>query len=104
MNDHLRRLLRLTPGVLCDRCGICCQHIPFDEGLELLKMCSLEDPPELGKWVQVRKGIYKGDVGYVLSVAASEVHLLLIPRLAPLDASHSTGKRTACPSRGDSGR
>lgn len=83
MNDHLRRLLRLTPGVFCDRLGICSQRVPFSEGLELLKMRSLKNPPELGKWVQVLRGIYKGDVGYVLSVAASEVHLLLIPRLAP---------------------
>jgi transcription elongation factor len=93
MNNHLRRLLRLTPGILCNHCGICSQHIPFNEGLALLKMCRLKDPPELGKWVQVRRGTYKGDVGYVLSVAASEVHLLLIPRLAP-DASHSKRKRS----------
>jgi hypothetical protein len=56
-------------------------------------MCSTLEAPELGKWVKVRRGIYKGDVGYVLSVAASEVHLLFIPRLAPLDASHSKRKR-----------
>jgi len=92
MNDHLRRLLRLTPGVLCNRHGICCERIPFNEGLELLKMCPLK-APELGKWVQVRRGTYKGDVGYVLSVASSEVHLLLIPRLAP-DASRSKRKRS----------
>ena len=83
MNDHLRRLLRLTPGILCDRCGICFQHVPFSEGLELLKMRSLKNPSELGKWVQVLRGTYKGDVGCVLSIAALEVHLLLIPRLAP---------------------
>lgn len=92
MNDHLLRLLRLTPGILCNRCGIISQHIPLNEGLMLLKMCSL-NPPELGKWVQVRRGTYKGDVGYVLSVTASEVRLLLIPRLAP-DASRSKRKRS----------
>jgi hypothetical protein len=92
MNNHLQRLLRLTPGVLCDRCGICSQRIPFDEGLELLKMCPLKDLPKLGKWVQVRRGTYRGDVGYVLSVAASEVDLLLIPHLRA-DASCSKRKR-----------
>ena len=91
MNDHLQRLLRLTPGILCNRCGICFQHIPVNEGLELLKM--LGDPPELGKWVQVKRGTYKGDLGYVLSIAASEVRLLLIPRLAP-NASHSKRKHS----------
>src|SRR6266498_1814349 len=92
MNDHLQRLLRLTPGILRNHCGIHIQLIPFNERLELLKMCHFKDPPELGKWVQVRRGAYKGDVGYVLSVAASEVHLLLIPHLAP-DAPCSKKKR-----------
>ena len=92
MNSHLQRLLRLTPGIIHDCCGICLQHIPLNEGLELLKMHP-QDPPELGKWVQVQRGAYKGDIGYVLSVAASEVHLLLIPRLAP-DTSRSKRKRS----------
>lgn len=91
MNDLLRRLLRLTPGVLCNRNGICVQHIPLDEGLELLKFSS-KDPPGLGKLVQVRRGTYKGDIGFVSSVATSNVRLLLIPRPAPGDSSRS--KRT----------
>jgi hypothetical protein len=90
MNDHLRWLLCLTPGIFCDHCGICSQHIPFNEGLELLKMRSLKNPPELAKWVQDLRGTYKGDIGYILSVTASEVHLLLIPCLAPkLKRQHS---------------
>jgi hypothetical protein len=52
----------------------------------------VKDLLEVGTWVQVRRGIYKGDVGYVSSVAASTVHLLLIPRLPPLDQSHSKRK------------
>jgi hypothetical protein len=48
---------------------------------------------EIGMWVQVRRGTYRGDVGYVLSVAASDVHLLLIPRLAR-DSSRSKRKRS----------
>lgn len=93
MNNHLQRLLRLTPGILRNCCGISSQHIPFNEELELLKMCPLKDPPELGKWVQVQRGVYKGDIGYVLSVAALEVNLLLIPRLAP-DALRSKRKHS----------
>jgi transcription elongation factor len=53
-------------------------------------MRSLKNPPELGKWVQVLRGTYKGNVGYVLSVTASEVHLLLIPRIAPKLKRHRT--------------
>jgi hypothetical protein len=61
---------------------------------DYLTMRPSKDPPELGKWVQVRRGTYKGDVGYVLSVGASEVHLLLIPRLPLMDQPHSKRKRT----------
>ena len=96
MNDQLQRLLRLTPGVLHNRCGICVQRISSDEGLALLKMRPLEDPPESGKWVQVRRGLYKDDFSYVLSAltALMEVCLLLISWLAPLDTSPSKRKRT----------
>ncbi len=93
LNDHLRNLLGLTPGVIRNRHGLISQHIPFDEGLELLKMRPLKDPPQLGKWVQVLRGSYKGDVGYVLLTTASDAHLLLIPRLTPPDASHPKRKR-----------
>jgi len=39
-------------------------------------------PPEVGKWVQVWKEIYKGDLGYATSTEGEEVELLLIPRLS----------------------
>jgi len=32
LNKHLRSLLRLTPGVICDCCGEVSEHIPFVEG------------------------------------------------------------------------
>ena len=37
---------------------------------------------EVGKWVQVWKGIYKGDLGYATSTKGGEVQLLLIPHLS----------------------
>ena len=39
--------------------------------------------PEVGNWVQVQNGIYKGDVGYVKSTKNLDVFLLLVPRLPP---------------------
>ena len=36
----------------------------------------------MGKWVQVLKGTYKGDVGHVLSTASCGLELLLVPSLS----------------------
>jgi ribosomal protein L24 len=94
MNEHLRKLLSLTPGVNRDRCGLVTQHIPVNEGLKLLTMCSLTDPPTAGEWVQILKGTYKGDVGHVLLTASGRAQLLLVPRLSPPDVSHLKRKRS----------
>jgi hypothetical protein len=94
MNENLRKLLSLTPGVNRDRCGLVTQHIPVNEGLKLLTMCCLTDPPKAGEWVQVLKGTYKGDVGHVLSTASGRAQLLLVPRLSPPDESGSKRKRS----------
>ena len=53
----------------------------------------MRDLSQAGKWVQVRKGTYKGDVGHVLSTTDSEVVLLLIPRMAPPNLSPLKRKR-----------
>ena len=49
--------------------------------------------PQVGKWVRVLKGTYKGDVGYVLSTASGGLELLLVPRLSP-DQLGSKRKRS----------
>ena len=81
MNDHLHRLLNLAPGIIRNQSGLISQRIETSDGLRLLKM-QHASPPEVGKWVQVRKGIYKGDLGYATSIEGGEVKLLLIPRLS----------------------
>ena len=93
MNEHLRRLLILAPGVIRGRFGLITQHIPVTEGIKLLKMRPSTDPPPVGEWVQVLKGTYKGDVGHVLSTTSWGLQLLLIPRLS-LDVSRSKRKRS----------
>jgi len=81
MNDHLRHLVKRAPGVVHHQFGIISEHVDFNGGLKLLKMQHVS-PPEVGKWVQVRKGIYKGDMGYVMSTRSGGVELLLVPRLS----------------------
>jgi hypothetical protein len=83
MNHNLHHLLQRTPGVIVCSSGIISQPIPFEEWLPLLKMQGSKDLPKVGKWVEVQKGIYKGDAGYVDSVDTWGVQLLLIPRLPP---------------------
>ena len=48
----------------------------------------------MGKWVQVLKGTYKGDVGYVLSTASLGLELLLVPRISLPDHLGSKRKRS----------
>jgi hypothetical protein len=86
MNHHLRQLLNLAPGIIANS-GSIFEHIDPSDGLRLLKM-QRTSPVEIGTWVQVRKGIYKGDVAYVItSTESTGVGLLLIPRLSQPQAS-----------------
>ena len=80
MNKQLAKLLTITPGVFHNDGGLVYQWIERSEGLELLTM---SDSKPLGQWVKVRRGIYKGDVGHVMSTRDSSVQLLLVPRLPP---------------------
>ena len=84
MNDHLRHLLKVAPGIIRNHSGFISERVESSDGLSLLKRQNAS-PVEVGKWVQVRKGIYKGDVGYVTSTELSggRIQLLLIPRLSP---------------------
>lgn len=85
MNVHLRHLLELAPGIIRDHSGIIAERVDSSGGLRLLNMQNASSV-EVGKWVQVRKGIYKGDVGYVTSIESGRAQLLLIPRLLPPQA------------------
>ena len=82
MNKYLRFLLEITPGIIRTASGIICHRVDFKDWVGLLTMRPVETP-KVGKWVQVRKGAYKGDVGYVMSSSDWGVELLLVPRLVP---------------------
>ena len=89
MNSHLRHLLNLAPGIVRNQSGLICQHIDSSDSLRLLKM-EHASAPEVGKWVQVWRGIYKGDVGYMMSTKSGGVQLLLIPHLSQPEALRGT--------------
>lgn len=92
MNGQLRSLLNLTPGVV--RTRLDCQGITHEDGMKLLQMRQFPLQEYVGNWVQVRKGLYKGDVGYVHSAGSWDIRLFLIPRLPPpQDTSVSCPKR-----------
>lgn len=92
MNDHLRQLLKLAPGIIGNS-RLIFEHVDPRAGLRLLKMRHASPVEvEVGKWVQIRKGIYKGDVGYVTSTESGTVRLLVIPRLSQPQASKENSR------------
>jgi hypothetical protein len=93
MNEHMLCLLKLAPGIVRVQSAIICKYVDYDDGLKLLTM-QHTSPPKVGNWVQVRRGIYKRDVGYVTSVDHDEIHLLLIPRLSPPNGSKGKPSHT----------
>jgi preprotein translocase subunit YajC len=60
----------------------------------------MQDPTtvvEAGQWIRVRKGVYKGDLGFVTHVKAWGARVLVVPRLkipTPQEATSLKRKRT----------
>jgi len=83
MNPALIHLLKWTPGIIRTRQDLVCGEINPSDFMRLLTMteptCNLKE----GEWAQVRKGLYKGDVGLVVAVENWGVEVLLPPRLNP---------------------
>ena len=56
--------------------------VPPDERVQLVSMPTVQNPLSEGTWVRIKKGKYKGDVGYIISVRNDvKVLLLLVPRI-----------------------
>ena len=79
MNEHINRLLKIMPGIVCHRTGIIQEQIDFQDWTKMLTMNDIETNVDVGSWVQVHKGTYKGDVGHVLASELWGVCLLLVP-------------------------
>jgi len=93
MNKHINCLLKITPGIVCCRTGIIQEQIDFKDWMKLLTMKDVKTNVDVGKWVWVCRGTYKGEVGYVLALKLWGVCLLLVPRLPPPNLTGSTLKR-----------
>ena len=81
MNDHLHDLLTKTPGIIHGIQGLRSRKIDPTEYRDLLHMKSPKININVGCWVRVNKGIYKGDVGRVKAAYAYGVDLYLVPRI-----------------------
>jgi hypothetical protein len=97
MNQLLHSLLKRTPGIILHQSGLIVQAIQFKDWVPLLETHDSQNKMDVGKWVEVRKGMYKGDVGFVDSVESWGVYVLLVPRLTSPSPSYilpSKRKRT----------
>ena len=84
MNEHMKYLLRLVPGIVHRQIGVAVEQIDFGDWTKMLTLRDSATHLEVGIWVWVCKGTYKGDVGYVSAVENwGGVSILLVPRLAP---------------------
>ena len=98
MNKDLVQHLLLSTGIVCHNAAIIREHIDFQDWTKVLSQHDSTPNSNLavGNWVQVLKGTYKGDVGYVAAVENwGGVSLLLIPCLSAsshLDSSLSKRK------------
>jgi hypothetical protein len=92
MNPTLSQLLHSNHHLIRPQEGF--GAIDMEEWTMTLDMDD-ERYPSVGDWVTVRRGLYKGDVGYVRAIENwGQVSLLLVPRLPPLPGvGSSSGKR-----------
>lgn len=91
---YLLDLLAKTSGIIRTAQGILSKKIDPNEYHDLLRMKKIEFNIAVGNWVQIKKGIYKGDVGRVTATHAWGVDVYLVPRI-PAQNSTSTRKRKA---------
>ena len=82
MNEHLNCLLKCMPRIVWHQNGITQEQIDFGDWMRMLTMLDTHTSIAVGKWVQVCRGIYKGNVGYVSAFENwGGVSLLLVPHL-----------------------
>jgi transcription antitermination factor NusG len=74
-------LLRLTPGIIQTRSGVVRQLIDPSDWVKLLTIQNPILAVKAGQWIRVRKGVYKGDLGFVTRVEAWGAEVLVVPRL-----------------------
>ena len=91
-------LLNFTPGIIRKQSGIVHQIIGTSDWVKLLTMQDPKTVVRAGQWIRVRRGVYKGDLGFVTHVEAWGAQVLVVPRLktpTPQAAPSLKRKRTA---------
>ena len=70
IDEDLVQLLRLSPGVVRHNVGIIQEQVDFVDWTKVLSQhdSATNNNLAVGDWVQVLKGTYKGDIGYVAAV------------------------------------
>ena len=103
MNKEAQRLLAEAPGLSRGPFNIVKEGIEFDpsDWVALLNLRDFPDPPKAGTWVTVRKGTYKGDVGFVCEdkIGWEGVTVLLVPRISTSFRAGLKRKRVDQPNR-----
>jgi len=100
LDANMISLLKITPGIIRNQSGVVRQTIDFSDWVKLLTM---QDPMTVVKarqWIRVCKGLYKGDLGFLMDVEAWGARVLVVPRLktpgpTPPAAASLKRKRTA---------
>ncbi|KAF9470697.1 hypothetical protein BDN70DRAFT_939501 [Pholiota conissans] len=81
MNNALLSLLERTVGIRRNRQGISRKRIQLEDSLDLLRMNPIKDSVKAGEWIEIKRRIYKGDVGMASAIWSWGVEVLLIPQV-----------------------
>ena len=90
-------LLGFTPGIIRTQSGVVRQMIDPSDWVKLLTMQDPTTVVKANQWIRVRKGVYKGDIGFVTHVEGWGAQVLVVPRLktpTPKAATSLKRKRT----------
>jgi hypothetical protein len=86
-------LLKLTPGIIWKRSGVVHQIVDPSDWVRLLTMQDPMTAVNASQWIQVYKGLYKGDLGFITHVETWGARVLVIPRLKTATLQTATLKR-----------
>ena len=81
LDANMISILRSTPGIVCNKNGIVFQLVVPSNWVKLLTMHDPTMVVKAGQWIQVYKGVYKGNLGFVMDVETWRAHVLVIPHL-----------------------
>ena len=80
MDPEIIKLLHDTPGIIRIRGSVVREGIELLDWTKLLTL-TLSNTVREKQWVRVCRGLYKGDIGFVIEANSWGVEVLLIPRL-----------------------